>query len=368
MPDPLVAAPPLRDVLKRLSAISGVSGYEAPVRAIINELFNPLVDDVSVDVLGNLIAFKQGRQPHDPRRKVMVAVHMDEIGLVVTGLDGAFLRFTHIGGVDYRVLLGQEVLVHGRRSLLGVIASRPPHVVPLAERDKVVPAEQLFVDVGLSAEDLKAQVQVGDIISFRCEPCELMGELMAGKAFDNRASIAALYVALRALVSIDHAWDVYAVATVQEEYSDYIGAITSAFRIRPDLALVIDTTYGNAPDVSEAESFKLGEGPALSVGPNIHPQIYRRLAELASELEIPRQTEPLPGRSGTDGWGIQISRAGIPTGIVSLPVRNLHTPVEIISVKDVQRAGRLTAHFIAGLDEAFLKSLVPDLEAKRLSG
>jgi len=360
MPDDFTAERPLTEALKRLSAAPGVSGYESSVRAMIKDLFSPLADDISVDVLGNLVAFKRGRQTGDSRRKVMLAAHMDEIGLVVAGLDGEFIRFSQIGGIDQRVLVGQEVLVHGRRLLPGVISSRPPHVVAAAERDKVIPQDKLFVDVGLSAEKLKAQVRVGDVISFSCEPVELMEDLVTGKALDNRASVVALYAALRALTTMDHAWDVYAVATVQEEYGDAIGAATSAFRIRPDVALVIDTTFGYAPGISEAESFKLAEGPALSIGPNIHPLIYRRLAALSNALEIPRQTEPLPGHSGTDAWGIQVSRQGVPTGIISLPIRNMHTPIEIISVRDVARAGRLVAHFVSGLDESFVEELVPD--------
>jgi putative aminopeptidase FrvX len=347
-------------VLKHLSAVPGVSGSESAVRTLLVELLTPLADEVSVDILGNVTAFKRGNQRGVSPRRVMLSAHMDEIGMVVTGLEGEFLRFTHIGGIDNRVLPGQEVLVHGRRPLPGIIASRPPHVVSAEERDKVIPQDKLFVDVGLTPGELKARVSVGDSISFVCEPVELMGDLIAGKALDNRASVAAVYACLRALADMNHLWDIYAVATVQEEHGGYLGATGCAFRIQPDLALVVDTTYGYAPGLSGAETFKLGEGPALSVGPNIHPVIHRRLAALADALEISRQTEPLPGHSGTEAWGIQISRAGIPTGIISLPIRNMHTPVEIVSVKDVAWAGQLLAHFVAGLDETFVKDMVPD--------
>jgi putative aminopeptidase FrvX len=347
-------------VIKRLSAASGVSGSEANVRALVIELLAPLVDEISVDIPGNVVAFKRGGQTDTLRRKVMLSAHMDEIGLVVTGLEGEFLRVAPIGGIDDRILLGQQVLVHGRRPLTGLIASRPPHVVAPEEREKIIPKDKLFVDVGLDADELEEQVSVGDFISFDCEPAELMGDLITGKALDNRSSLAAIYACLQVLSDMSHAWDVYAVATVQEEHGHNLGASTSAFRLQPDLALVIDTTYGYVSGLSEAETFGLGKGPALSIGPNIHPVIYRRLSALADTLEIPHQTEPLPGHSGTDAWSIQISREGIPTGIISLPVRNLHTPVEIASARDVTRAGRLMAHFVAGLDEAFVKDMVPD--------
>lgn len=347
-------------VLKRLSAAPGVSGAEATtLRALLVELLTPLADEVSVDVAGNVIAFKRGQQTGASRYKVMLSAHMDEIGMIVTGLEGEFLRFTQIGGIDDRVLLGQPVLVHGRRSLLGVIASRPPHVVLPEERGKVIPHDQLFVDVGLTANELKRQVRVGDIISFDCEPVELRRDLIAGKAMDNRASVTAMYACLQGLIELNHAWDVYAVATAQEEHGSYLGATTFAFRLQPHLALVVDTTFGHMVGLSEAETFKLGAGPAFSVGPNIHPAIHRRLASLADSLEIPYQTEPLPGHSGTEAWGLQISRVGIPTGIISIPIRNMHTPIEVVALKDVTRAGRLLAHFVAGLEGTFVEDMIP---------
>jgi endoglucanase len=352
----------LTALLKRLSAAPGVSGSESPVRDLLAEILRPLGDETAVDVAGNLVVAKAGSQRGEPRRKVMLTAHLDEIGLIVTDLAGEFLRFTAIGGVDNRVLPGQEVLVHGRLPLPGIIASLPPHVVPADERRQVVPMRKLFVDVGLAADELKRHVRAGDFISFAREPAQLLGDWVTGKALDNRSSVAALYACLRLLAGMQHAWDVYAVATAQEEHGNYLGAASCAFRIQPDLALVLDTTYGRAPGLPEAETFQMGGGPALSIGPNIHPAVYRRLAELADALEIPRQTEPLPGQSGTEAWGIQVSRMGIPTGIIGLPLRNMHTPVEIVAVKDVLRAGRLMAAFTAGLDGAFLDGLIPNLD------
>jgi putative aminopeptidase FrvX len=354
MPDKLTS------LLKRLSSAAGVSGSESAARTVVQEVFAPLVDEVSVDMAGNVIALKRGTGSGAARHRLMLSAHMDEIGALVSGMQEEFLRFTGIGGLDNRVLLGQEVLVHAKHPLPGVVASRPPHVVPREERNQVIPRDQLFIDVGLTAEAVREQVSVGDVISFLCEPVELLGDLVTGKALDNRASVAAIYACLEHLVGMQHSWDVYAVATVQEEHGDFLGAKTCAFRLHPDLALIVDTTYGDAPGLSQAETVNLAEGPALSIGPNIHPVLYRRLAELADALEIPRQIEPLPGHSGTEGWGIQVSREGIPTSIISLPVRNLHTPVEIASVKDVARAGRLMAHFVAGLEESFVKQLIPD--------
>jgi len=356
-----MAQPSIADMLKRLSAVPGVSGFEGPVRAGVTELLTPFADEVKVDGMGNLIALKRGQRSAEPRRRVMLAAHMDEIGLVVTGLEGEFLRFAPLNSADRRVLPGQEVHVHGRRLLPGVIATRPPHVLSSEERKQVLPLDKLFVDVGLTAQELSAQVRVGDVITFSVSPVELLGDRITGKALDNRVSVAAMVACLQQLTQMEHTWDVVAVATVQEERNS-LGAMTGAFHLRPDLALIVDATFGRAPGVSASESSVLGAGPALSVGPNVHPLVYRRLSRLAEQLDIPHQVEPLPGSSGTDAVWIQVSRQGIPTGIISLPVRNMHTPVEVASVADVDRAAQLMAHFIAQLDESFLAELIPKVE------
>jgi endoglucanase len=335
-------------LLKQLSESTGLSGRESPVRGKVYELWAPLVDEIRDDALGNVIALQRGNGP-EPRPRLMLAAHMDEIGLVVTGIDKGFLRVSWVGGVDRRVLPGLEVTVHGKKELPGIIGMRPPHVTPQKERTKSVPWDKLFVDVGLTPEEVEDVVRVGDLISFRRELTELKGGLVSGKAMDNRASVAILTLALEQLTQISHAWDVVAVATVQEEVGLF-GAITSAHGVAPDLAVAVDVTFANQPGLSSDETFPVGKGPTISVGPNFHPQVVNRLKGTADEYEIPYHIEPTPGRSGTDAWGIQVSREGIPTGLVSLPSRYMHQPVETLAVKDVERTGRLLAVFAAGLE------------------
>lgn len=343
-------------LLKSLSEASGVSGYEDQVRQIVYDTFSGLADQVRADAMGNLIAFKRGGVGSAPRRRIMLAGHMDEIGLIVTALDKAFLRFTQVGGFDVRTLMGQEVVVHGRRPLCGVIGCRPPHVLSAEEREKPVPMDQLFVDVGLGEQALQEAVRVGDLITIRRPFMELKGGLVSGKAFDDRAAVAAIAVCLDALRTMRHEWDVYGVATVQEEVG-LRGAITSTYGIAPDAGIAIDVGFGNQPGVGPEMAIELDKGPALAFGPYLHPVLFGELQRVAREFEIPVQIEAVPSGTGTDANAIQVTQAGVPTALLSIPLRNMHTPIETLSVKDVQRTGRLMAQTIAGLDEGFYTRL-----------
>ncbi len=346
-------------MLRQLSEASGVSGYEDEVRSLVSERMRALADEVRVDAMGNVIALHRGYTAQGCGPSVMLAAHMDEIGLMVTAVEKGFIRFTPVGGFDDRVLLGQEVTVYGRRPLPGVIGSRPPHVLSSNERNKVIPREQLLIDVGLPPAEVEALVRTGDLITIRRSLVELRNELVASKAFDDRACVAVILVCLEVLQGMRHTWDVYAVATVQEEVG-LKGAMTSTFAIMPTVGIALDVTFGSQPGVSDAEAMELGKGPTIAFGPNIHPAVFERLKSTAQAHEIPYQVEPIPAATGTDAWAMQVTRAGIPTGLVSIPLRSMHTSVETISVKDVERAGRLLAHFIAGLDDGFLNALKLD--------
>ena len=347
-------------LLKRLSEANGVSGYEHEVRQIVQEEFGRLADQVRTDALGNVIALKQGAGP-EPRPAILIATHMDEIGLIVSALEGGFLHFQQVGGYDDRVLLGQEVLVHGRRRLPGIIGARPPHVLSAEERDRPLTHDKLRIDVGLSPEELPKAVRVGDLVTMKRELIELQGGLVAGKALDDRVSVAAAVVCLEELGRMRHMWDVYAVATVQEEVGCK-GAITSTFALEPDVGIAIDVTWAKQPATPEEYTYELGKGPTIGCGPNFHPKLQEALVETAKKLEIGVHLEPAARPGGTDAWAIQVSREGIPAALISIPQRNMHTPVETVSVKDVERAGRLLAAFIGRLDGDFLDSLVWDLD------
>jgi endoglucanase len=346
----------ISSALKRLSEATGVSGYEAEVRAVIQDLLTGLADEVRVDRLGNLIAVKRATGTPAPPLKVMLAAHMDEIGLMVSKIEKGFLHIAEVGGFDRRVLPGQEVLVHARQPLPGIIASQPPHVLPSDQRNKITPLSELMIDVGLPEAQVNERVRVGDLVSIRRQVVELQGGLLAGKALDDRACVAAMIGCLDALRSRHHTWDVYAVATVQEEVS-LLGAFTATFGVVPDVGVALDVTFGDQVGVSDDETLKLGKGPAIAFGPNIHPRLFDRLVQVAKANEIPYQVEPTPGPTGTDAWAMQITQAGIPTALMSIPLRYMHTSVETVNIRDVDRTARLLADFIATLDDALLGSL-----------
>jgi putative aminopeptidase FrvX len=339
-------------LLKRLTEAAGISGFEKAIRDEVTAIWSPLADEIRTDTLGNVIAIRHGSGV-EPRHKLMLAGHMDEIGLMVTRIREGFLSITAVGGIDRRLVLGQPVLVHGRRDLPGVIGSRPPHLLGAAERGKLVSWDDLVVDVGLPAEEVAQFVRIGDLISFRQSLRELIDGRVAAKALDDRASLAAIAICLDHIRSRTHAWDVVAVATVQEEET-FAGAITSTYRVQPDVAIAIDVTFAEAPGVSGPDGFPLDKGPTIGYGPNNHPGVHQALVDAARAIELPYQIEPMPRGGGTDAWAMEVVRAGVPTAVVSIPIRNMHMPVELVAVKDVERAGRLLAEFATRLDAEFV--------------
>ncbi len=342
-------------LLKELIRTPGLSGYEESVRNILRKKWKPLTDDLQVSPLGSLIGFRQGTLP-EPRPGILLATHMDAIGMMVTGIVDGFLRITAIGGIDPRVLPGQLVTVHGSEDLPGIVVQPPAHLLPAEFAKKPVPMKYLLVDTGLSTAEVEKAVRVGTLVSFAQEPLVMGKNTLAGHSLDNRSSVAALTRCLSRLSRHNHLWDVWAVATVQEEET-MAGALTSAFQLRPQLAIAIDVTFAEGPGTSPDKAFPMGEGLTLGWGPNAHPRLYEAVAESARNAEIPFKLEPMPSHSGTDAYGLQIAAEGIPTMVISIPLRYMHTPVEMISVKDVKRAARLLTAFISGLDKHFMKKI-----------
>jgi endoglucanase len=346
--------------LKDLISAPGLSGYETAVRTRIATEWQPLTDELAVTRLGSLHGLRRGTAEVAGRRpSVLYAAHMDAIGLMVTRLVDGFLRVTEVGGLDPRVLPGQLVTVHGREDLPGLIVSPPPHLLPAELRGKPTPLDQLWVDTGLLPEETARLVRVGDLVSFAQSPIEFEGESLAGHTLDNRASVAALTVCLQELQGRQLTWDVWMAATSQEEET-FGGAFTSAFAVRPDLAVAIDVTFASSPGSPAHNTFPLGKGITLGWGPNIHPGVFKIFKTLADSLEIPWKIDPIPANAGTDAYAMQMSADGIPTMLIGIPLRYMHTPVEMVSLKDVRRAGRLLAEFAATLEAGFMERLAWD--------
>lgn len=348
----------LLPLLKSLLTSPGLSGHEEPVREVIEAAWRPLTDELSISRLGSLHGLKMGSSP-EPRPTIMIAAHMDAIGLIVTNVVDGFLRVTEVGGLDARVLPGQLVTVHGRQDLPGVIVQPPAHLLPEGFKEGPVPIKYLLVDTGLRPQRVKRLVRTGDLISFAQEPFQMQTDSLVGHSLDNRASVAALTLCLDELQRRNHAWDVWVVATVQEEET-MGGARTSAFQLRPQLAIAVDVTWGKSTGTPDHKTFALGKGPTLGLGPNIHSGLHRSFKELADNLEIPYAVEVMPRHSGTDAYAMQVASEGIPTMVVSIPLRYMHTPVEVVTQKDIKRTAHLLSEFIAHLDSGYMEELTLD--------
>jgi putative aminopeptidase FrvX len=347
--------------LKSLISVSGLSGHEAPVADLIANKWMPLVDELSRSRIGSLHGLKKG-SGKVPRPSVLIATHMDGIGLMVSRIVDGFLYITNIGGVDPRVLPGTPVRVHAslhEEVLDGVVVMPPANLLPEGKGKGAIGLEYLLVDIGLTETEIPKRVRVGDLVSFNTAPVELSGGCVSGHTLDNRASVAALTRCLEELQFRSHGWDLWALASVQEEVT-YAGAFTSANQLRPTIAIALDVTFGKGTGAADYSAFPLGKGVTLGVGPSMHPYLHNRFKEVAEKVEIPVSDEAMPSASSTDSDAMQISANGIPTMVVSIPLRYMHTPVEVVSLVDIQRAGRLLAEFVLSLEMDFMTRLVWD--------
>ena len=341
---------PIKDHLKELISLPGLSGFEDPIRKVIHTAWEPLVDELTISPVGSLHGLRHGKgEWKQSRPSILIAVHMDAIGLMVTELDHGFLHVTEVGGIDPRVMPGQLVTVHGNRTVMGVVTYLPDRLRSV-EKEKSPPGlSELLVDTGLPERELEKLIRVGDPVSFAQEPIELGENILTGHTMDNRASVAAVTACLRELQHISHTWDVWAAATTQEEET-LAGGFTSPFSIQPTIAVAVDVTFGRMPGVSDYRAFPLGKGPTIGLGPNIHPALHKRFKTTAEALDIPFSMEIMPQHSGTDAYAMQVVAEGIPTAVIGIPLRNMHTAVECGMIKDIERAGHLLAQFIARLD------------------
>lgn len=334
----------MKQLLEKLSNASGVSGFEDEVRNLMMDELKGHVDDLEVDEMGNLIAIKKGKTDG---KKVMLAAHMDEIGLMVRYINkNGFIKFSKLGGINDQMLLNQEVYIHTEsEKILGVVGSKPPHRMKAAEKKKPVEHENMFIDIGASSkEDAEEMVSVGDPITIKQKFAELKNDLVMGNAMDNRVGCAVLLEVMKQARSDA---TIYGVGTVQEEVG-LKGARTAAYKINPDMALALDVTIsGDHPGMKEEEApAKAGKGPCIILtdasgrGIITHPKVKKLLIEVAKEEKIPYQLEVSEGGT-TDATAIHLTREGIPTGVISPPSRYIHTPVSVVNIKDVENAAKL---------------------------
>jgi len=345
----------LPENLEKLSNACGVTGREEQVRNLLIKMLKPYTDQVIVDKLENVTALKKGKK-NAP--KVMLAAHMDEIGLMIKTISKeGFLQFTKMGGIDDRILNAQKVLVYTRNGPLdGIIGSKPPHIQKEEERKKIITYDELFIDIGAeSKEDVaKMGVKVGDPVGFDSKYAKIGKDTVIGKAFDDRVGCAVMVETLKLLEKTD--CTVYAVGTVQEEIG-LRGAATAAFGIEPDIGIALDVTVaGDVPGVREFDTtVKMGKGPAITVtdsGLITHPKVLRLLLDTAEENKIPYQLEA--GLMGsTDAARIAMTRQGVPSGTISIATRYIHSPVGMLSLKDAEHSAKLAVAAIRNIQKSF---------------
>ena len=342
----------MKSLLKKLSEACGISGFEDEVREILKDELKDHVDDMETDIMGNLITTHKGKEG---KPSVMLASHMDEIGLMVSFIDDdGYLRFVKIGGINDQMLLNQKVYVQTENGEVpGIIGSKPPHITSAAEAKKIIPYKNMFIDIGAKdKEQAESLVSIGDAVVFHTEFEECLNDLVMGKALDNRVGCAVMTEVMK---QTDCDATVYGVGTVQEEVG-LKGAKTSAFKLNPDMAIALDVTIaGDHPGVKPEDApVKAGKGPVISFadasgrGLLTHPMMKKLLVEAAEAADIDYQIEVGDGGT-TDATAIHLTREGIATATLSSGSRYIHTPISVVNVKDLEDTVKLILEFLKRL-------------------
>lgn len=337
-------------LLKRICETPGASGFEHRIRQLVLKELQGLVDEVSIDNMGNVIAVKRGKE----RKRAMIAAHLDEIGFIVNHIDEeGFLFFHPLGGFDPKTLTSQRVIVHGKKDVIGVMGSKPIHLMKPEERSKVVPITDYYIDLGMRKEEVLKIVSIGDPVTRERELIE-MGDCVNSKSLDNRVSVFILLETLRALKGKEVPYDIYGVFTVQEEVG-LRGAISAAHGINPDFGFGLDVTIAfDTPGAQAQEAVtKLGKGAGIKIldGSVISDyRMVRYLKEIADQHSIPWQPEILPA-GGTDTAGVQrYGKKGAIAGAISIPLRHIHQTIEMANKADIQNCTNLLIVALQHLD------------------
>jgi putative aminopeptidase FrvX len=340
--------------LKELLETPSPSGYERPIQDVVRRWATPLADEVRTDRHGNVIAALFPQQQSPAPLKVLLAGHCDQIGLMVQHIDSdGFLYVQPIGGWDVPILLGQHLTVWATGGpIAGVLSRKAPHLLTSEERNKVPQFHDLWVDVGARSKDEAEQlVRAGDPVTIALGYRPLRNNLAASPAMDDKVGLWTVMEALRLLKDRDRQAAVYSVSTVQEEVG-LRGAATSTYGVNPHVGVAVDVCHATDTPGNDKKSLgeiKLGSGPVLFRGPNISPRVFAELEAAAKRAGVPYQVRGVPKATGTDANVIQISREGVATGLVGIPNRYMHSPVEVVHLDDLDHAAKLLAEFCAGL-------------------
>lgn len=339
----------LYGTLEHLCGLRGPSGFEGAVAQAAKELLAPMMDEVSIDRLGSVLGLRRCGKPN--AKRLLLDAHLDEIGLIVTGIEEGFLRFAPIGGVDPRMLPARELTILTKpEPLFGVVACLPPHVQTAADHNKSVAIGDLRVDVGMTQIEAEKAIPIGTPMVYREGCFQLAGGQVCGKSLDDRACFTVLLRTVELLRDVVLDVDLYVMGSVREEVSG-TGAIVGANTVAPDWCVAVDVTHAATPDLPNPKdrTCELYGGPAIGVGPNMTWTLTDRMVEKGEINAIPYQLEVMEGHTGTNGWHMQTCLEGIPTSVVSLPLKYMHSPIEVVSLEDMENTAQLLAAFVKGL-------------------
>lgn len=330
-------------LIEKLTALNGVSGNECEIAAYLKNILTPLCDKAEIDKNGNVIA--QINSVEKNAKTIMLEAHLDRIGLMVSKIcDNGMIKFVSIGGIDARILPGDRVSILGKETVLGIIDAE--------ENDdkKSVKTDKMFIDTGFSLAELKDKIKVGDMIVINSKFVKLLNDRVSSAAMDNRAGIAAILDAITSIKKEKLKYNIAVLFSVQEELGLH-GAFTGTEAIKPDIAVVVDVTHGSTYDTKDMSGvFPLGCGTVICRGPNFDYNYTKQLIKICDETHIPYKIEVASGPSGTSAWATQISGGGIPSMLVSIPLRYMHTNVETLDIRDVDATSKLMKYV---LEEGF---------------
>lgn len=327
-------------LLEQLCSANGVSGAENSAADVASQLLEKYAE-VTVDPLGSVIGVKDGNGIH-----IMLDAHLDQIGLIVTAVDeDGFIKVSGVGGVDERVLSGAEVTVHGKEKLYGVIMSTPPHLLSSEEASKFRKIDEIAIDTALCAEEVKESVSLGDRVTFNGKFNRMLGNRISSPSVDDRAGVASILRCLQLLEGKECPCKITVSFSVQEETGGS-GAQTAAFASQADEAIAVDVSFASAPGLSTEKYASLGKGPMIGYAPLLDCEMSNALKALAERSGIPYQLEVMGRRTGTNCDNIQTAGKGIKTALISVPLRNMHTAVEVCDLEDIENTAKLMAEYI----------------------
>ncbi len=342
--------------IAELTVLPGVTGNEAAVSVAVQKQFRRYTDDVWIDAMGNTY----GRIGNPDGPTLLVMAHMDEVGMMVGKVEeNGMLRLCSVAGVDPRVLPGSEVRVFGKETLPAVGGALPPHLQRDGDQEKAYKIDDLLCDTGLPADEVRRLVRVGDTITFApLAPMKLQNGFIAGKTFDDRACVVCMLRAMELLQDRRLHCNVVFCASVQEESAGG-GAKAGGYNIHPDMAIAMDVCHGPQPGAKPTECVEFDK-VSVCRGGNIHPKMYQKIVASAKEQNIAYETDVCFAHTGTDAWALQVERGGIPTGLISLPLRYMHTSVEVISTDTLNHCAKVIAGVAAGIGADWEESLCLD--------